>query len=512
MRIVSLEEMKSLESNTFIKNGISETLIIENVGLRVSNKIKEHINTDQSVSKVIFLIGRGNNGADGLAIARQLQNSGFEVECLIFGFGDTFSKELDIQINISRQYKVKITEFLSISDVSSYFKKISNYSSNLAVDCIMGTGFSLPLSDNLYETFKIINKLNWSSIISVDIPSGVNGNYGIVDREAINADFTVAISFPKIGHFTAEGPINTGKLSIVDAGFPKHLLKIAEDKFLLDESYINKKLLRRDILGYKNTFGHLLVIGGSPGMTGASVLTGKSGFAAGAGLVTIKTWEENYFELISNCPNEIMKAKININDDFNYEKYKAAVIGPGLGISENTKKVVHKFVSNFKGAVVLDADAINCLSESDFKVLKERDFPIVITPHVGEFARFVNKKPFEILKDPITYVRKISIELGLYVVLKSSYSYIGVPNGNVYILARPNDGLATAGSGDVLAGVIGGMLAQSELHNDNDIRDNFLTSILIHSNAGKLACEKFGNHSMNSSDIIDEIPNVLKNL
>ena len=487
MRIVTIDEMRQIERIAFEHPMISEQLIIENVGIRSFDFIMELLESNSSIEEVVVLVGKGNNGADGLATARHLLNNGIEViTCLLFPDDET-TTEHQLQLRMLKSYGAEVQEIRHLEELDSC---LLSAQAPLIVDAILGTGLRFPLPAYLQEVFELANSYG-EIIVALDIPSGVCGQSGKTDKMAIMADYTLAIELPKIGHFINLGPLHSGEIYTIHVGFPREIL-FGGDKFLLDDI---AHLEQRNPFAHKNDFGHLLVIGGNKGYTGAALLTATAGLKMGAGLVTVHTWEQNYLELAARALPEVMTGIISEGHD--YSKYGAIVIGPGLGHSDIARQLVCDLLKTFTGPLIVDADAINCLSITDAKLLKKRSAPTVFTPHVGEFVRFLNVDKKELAENYLQHVKDFQERTGQILILKSFNTIIATAE-SMYINHCPNDGLATAGSGDVLAGILGGLSLQN-----TDMQEVSIAGVLMHAQAGQVALKKYGARYMSASNIIE---------
>lgn len=522
MRIVCTKEMKEIESATFDKYHFDESLVVENVGIQGAKYFKKNILKNIPYAEVLFLVGKGSNGADGLAIARHLSNCGVATRAFTFFNDDEFSDEMKKQLQIAKSFGVKVNYIDEIEQFSAYFSQSNR--NIVVVDAIFGTGVRLPLSNFHYDIIKYVNTYS-EYTVAIDIPTGVEGDTGFIQGNAIQADVTFAIGVPKLGYFVAEGAKLVGEVETLDVGFPKELLAKG-DKFLLNVKNLRKYARRRNRFADKKNFGHTLVIGGSHGLTGALVLASQAGLKVGAGLVTAATWENQYHEFIARLIPEIMTGYIpldttkwNILIDNLDTKYDSIVIGPGLARSTRARKLTLEVLNNFTGPVVLDADAINVLNlKEDAKVFSMRNGPTVLTPHFGEFARFCGISVEELEQKPVDYIKQLVDQINCSVVLKGACTYLGFPDGKVYFNNSPNDGMATGGAGDVLAGILGGLLGQEknlkkgqELFNRyEDFNRTVSLGVLVHSYAGRFAAEKLGVRAMSASSIIDSFSSAFK--
>ncbi len=290
MRIVSAQEMRKIEDRAFNEFGINERLIIENVGIRGADLLYEKYFKNKSWGEVIVLVGPGNNGADGLAIARHLRRYSFPVRAFLFFPPEECNEELKFQVRLAKNYGVKMNEIKSCDHLASYFTQ--GLSEFFVIDAIFGTGVRFPLSNFILDVIGLTNQYA-TKCISVDVPSGVDSDTGDVGPTAIKAHLTLAVALPKIGHYAGMGAEYRGQLEILEVGFPAVTLKGGPVSLLSLESARNMNR-RRDKYAHKGLFGHVLIIGGSPGMTGALILASTAALKSGAGLVTAATWDQNY--------------------------------------------------------------------------------------------------------------------------------------------------------------------------------------------------------------------------
>ncbi len=524
MRIVTQKEMKELEKVAQTKYHFPEKLIIENVALLGAKAITNKLGTDLEYGELIFLIGKGNNGGTGLAIARHLASMGFPSRAFVLFDQKNLSQEVQEQLKIAEPYGVKIAFIDEMNPLEAYFQQ--NSAPKIIVDAIFGTGVKLPLSNFIYDVIHFINSEK-AYTISLDIPTGVEGDSGSIQGNAIQADLTLAVGLPKLGYYQADGARLVGEVEIISSGLPQQIIKNDGDKFLIDEDLKDDLPQSRNKFGDKKLFGHTLVIGGSHGLTGALVLASTAALKAGAGLVTAATWEPQYQEFISRLTSEVMTGFIPLDTAKwgrlirDLEKYDSIVIGPGLARSTRSRKLVLEILNNFSGPVVLDADAINVLSlKEDAEVFRMRSAPTLMTPHFGEFARFSGIPFEEVQREPYFHLKEVIEQINCSVILKGPCTYLGFANGKTYFNFFPNDGMATGGVGDVLAGILGGLIGQEanlkkkdSLYNlYENLNRTILLGVLIHTWAGKAAAEKMGVRPMSASNLIDSFSEAFKQL
>lgn len=523
MRIVSTTEMKELERLADEKFGFSEKLIIENAGTSGANCVEQWFGRKSFSHEIVFLVGKGNNGSDGMAIARNLVNKGYKCRAFVFFAEADCKKDLLEQINMAKSFGVFVNFVDEVYQLSSYLDEVG---ADCIVDCLFGTGVQLPLSNFMYDLIEYINNFG-KPIIALDIPSGVSGDTGEIQGNAINADLTLVIGFPKLGHYIAHGPRQSGTIKVLDVGFPR-AFSLEGDKFLLRPDYMVDLVNPRDKFADKKVYGHSLVLGGSHGLTGAPALAAQASLRVGSGLVTVATWESQYQELLQRLIPELMTGYIPLDTNkwsrllVDLNKYSSVVIGPGLARSTRARRLVLEILNNFDGPVILDADAINVLNfKEDKDAFTLRNAPTVLTPHFGEFAKFSGVEYSELEKAPVRYLKNLVDQIGCTVVLKGPCTYLGCTDGSVYFNYRPNDGMATAGAGDVLAGILGGLLGQdlkvkeggaSLLQRYNALNRTVAFSIYLHSLCGQIAASDYGVRAMGAQSLITSLPKAFKNL
>ncbi|MBY0515334.1 MAG: NAD(P)H-hydrate dehydratase [Bacteriovoracaceae bacterium] len=464
MRIVTQAEMKEIEKISAEKHFFNEHLIVENVGLLGAQVLEERIKVFGTDVDVVVLAGKGNNGADGLALARYLVKPGRSVRAFLMFDEKSFSPEALEQLKMAKAFGVKVNAIRDLNELESYFAQ--NPLPKVVVDAIFGTGVRLPLSNFLYDVIHFVND-NANYTVALDIPTGVSGDSGLAQGNAIKADLTLAVGFPKIGHYVADGAKLSGEVKTLEVGFPAQVTREKGDKFLLTRENLPYKSEARNKFADKKIFGHTLVVGGSHGLTGALAMASSAALKTGSGLVTASTWEPQYQEMVTRLIPEVMTGFVP-NDESKWgkvlkglSKYSSLVIGPGLGRSARARRLVLEIMNNFSGPLVLDADAINALNlKEDSQLFAMRHAPTIMTPHFGEFARFCGLEIEEVEKAPFENLRQAVERTNCTIILKGACTYLGLASGKTYFNFSPNDGMATGGVGDVLAGILGGLLAQ----------------------------------------------------
>lgn len=522
MRIVSQEEMKEIENQAKEEFGFDENLIVENVGISGAGIILKRF-AEIDVERFVFLIGKGNNGSDGLSIARHLVCQGFPVSAFMLFEESEWSEELKKQYQLANSFGVRVSQLSSSDELSSYFAQLSD--EFVCVDAIFGTGVRLPVSNLVSDIIKEVNN-RCPYVIAVDIPTGVSGNEGQIQGQAIQANLTLSVGLPKLGQFISDGAKRVGEIEVLFAGLPLSLTD-GGNKKVLNFDGLKEYAARRNRFADKKRFGHSLVLGGSHGLTGALVLASQASLKVGAGVVTAATWENQYQEFISRLIPEIMTGYLPMDTSLwgrlidDLDKYNSVVIGPGLAKSTRARKLVLVILQNYKGPVVLDADAINVLNlDEDTEILKMRNAPTILTPHYGEFAKLTKTTYEEVKANPLGKLTELVDHINCAVLLKGPCTLLGFPNGDTYFNFFPNDGMATGGVGDVLAGILGGLLAQdSKLVEEDSLFERYedftqaiRLGVMIHTQSGQFAASELGVRAMTAMSIIDYFPSAFADM
>lgn len=494
-RIVNSGEMKSLDQNTIENHGIPSLVLMERAALAVCKNLKEF-----DLKKVLAVCGTGNNGGDGIAVARMLHLSGIDVTICLIGNEEHLSKECRIQKEIAQSYHVP---FVNKPDCSEY---------TTIIDGIFGVGLTRPVQGRYREIIEEINESE-AKVMAVDIPSGIHADHGQIMGCAVKADVTVTFAFGKIGQNLYPGIQYCGECRICDIGIYEYRTDTAAyqaNRFQLEMSDL-RMIPSRKADGNKGTFGKVLVVAGSKGMAGAAVLCARAVLRCGAGMVKVVTHESNRV-ILQQCIPEAMTSSYESEAeayeclDAGISWADAAVFGCGLGISSCSEGILSYMINNFKKPMVIDADGLNLLSKNRDRLHDGTDGNWIVTPHIGEMARLTGKPLDEIKAYPLQTAQEFAEKYGIQCVLKDAVTCIAVPKknhdlvGTVYLNTNGNNGMATAGSGDVLAGIIAGLLAVG-----TPLPYAGALGAFVHGCAGTLAKEKAGASYMNAGDLIHEL-------
>lgn len=496
---VNAREMKQYDKNTIEYFGIPSCVLMERAALAVLGEIKARFCPD--CGSILVLCGAGNNGGDGFALARLLSLDGYQTE-IHFPMDEAgMTPDTKAQCLSARAYNIVQT------------KEPAERSYAVIVDALFGIGLSRPIEGRLAG---LINRLNQKQAykIAVDISSGISADSGKLLGAAFRADLTVTFGFRKAGHLLYPGAEYTGTLITADIGIDAHSFLGKEPQGrILTSACANRMLPARRPYSNKGTYGRTLVVAGSPEMAGAAYFAAKAAYYSGCGLVRILTPDVNRDILLTRLPEAILSTYDAEAEDLGrlmdqleecMEWADAVLIGPGLGQSSAAKMLVAKVLQASDRKVVLDADALNILSKN-MVLFQEAKGSYIVTPHLGEMGRMTGKSVAEIREELIETAQGFAENYGAVCVLKDARTVIGMPEGTFYINLTGNCGMATGGSGDVLAGIIAGFLAQGM-----DPGQAAAAAVCLHGTAGDRAAKQKGSRGMIASDLLEEIPGVLR--
>ncbi|MGZ3701401.1 MAG: NAD(P)H-hydrate dehydratase, partial [Bdellovibrionota bacterium] len=417
---------------------------------------------------------------------------------------DAYKDEAKQNLEMILEQKLRPIVLDNVSPLEEFFASANG--PFLCVDGLLGIGFKGPLAGLYADVVDIVNAKT-DYVIALDMPSGVDATTGQVIGQAIFADLTVAFGFAKIGHFIAPGAIHRGELRVVDIALPMSFRKEGSI-YALSKDNVAPLLRRRDRYGHKNSFGHTLLFGGKKGQLGAISMAARACLRVGTGLVTVVTWEDAYEQLLARVEDELMCYPLKLDEKSYAEQkdlaheFSSAVVGPGMGLGERAQKVLGDFIDFFRGPLVIDADGITILARPEIRAkLHGRKSPTILTPHPGELSRLLGVSISEVVNNPKEMVERAAEETNSIVLLKGATTFICAGDGHINLNHYPNDGMATAGSGDVLAGMIGGIAGQQKMAP----KDAVCLGVFMHSLAGDFASKRLGHRSMTASDIISHL-------
>lgn len=498
--------MRELDRIAIEVYSIPGIILMENAGIAVAQQAMKVLNNKPS-KKVVILCGVGNNGGDGFVAARHLRNKGIPLDVFILGEPARIKGDARTNYDILLKLGVSITYIEEEKDVTAFEKALVNDS--IIIDGIFGTGLHREVEGIIKEVIITTNN-SGKEVIAIDIPSGVNGNDGKINGVAIQAAKTITFQLPKLGNILYPGRAYCGELMIKDIGIPQEAINSVQTKIqLITEDDITGILPQRRPDTHKGTYGKAFIIAGSPGMTGAAILASKAALRCGGGIVKVAVpqaqmdiLENKSIEAISVSLEDLQGNKKEFIERLQTEDTVA--IGPGCGQSDAFFDTLGTVINNTTVPIVIDADGLNVLAKN-LNILKNSKAPCIITPHPGEMARLTGLSIEVINKERIKVTKDFSEKWGVITLLKGAATVIADPEGNVYINTTGNPGMATAGSGDVLTGMITGFLAQGI----SPIKATIIAAYL-HGKAGDRGSVKLGQYSLMAGDIIKEIPCLIK--
>lgn len=504
MKVSRVEEMRALDQYAIEKLGIPEEILMENAGQAAYFVLLNHLGIKDK--RFIVFSGVGNNGGDGLVVARKIHSNGGDVKVFILGDINKYKGGAKKNLDITSRLSIKVQVLESIESIR---KDVAHC--DAIVDAIFGTGLARDVEGLYRDVIQLINDSR-KKVFSIDIPSGINGDTGQIMGTAVRADYTVTYGLPKIGNMLLPGYDLCGRLYVSHISFPPSLYNTDSIKVEINDLI---KLPIRDKGGHKGDFGEVLFIAGASAYFGAPYFSAESFLKAGGGYSRLASPASmtafiagKASEIVFVPQKETASGSISLENKDELvslsEKMDMVVIGPGLSLNEETGQLVRELVANIKGPVLIDGDGItavcNCLG-----ILKERKKATILTPHLGEMSRITGLDVSAIDKNKIDILQETSRELDSIIVLKGAHSLIGYPEGRVYINTSGNPGMATAGSGDVLTGTIAGMFGLGL-----SIEDAVRKGVFIHGFAGDLAARNRGEDGMTAQDILEYLPSAVK--
>jgi NAD(P)H-hydrate epimerase len=467
MYLVTSAEMQAMDRMAIEGFGLPGRLLMENAGREATRVFLNHFAGDARRG-VGVIAGRGNNGGDGYVIARYLAQRGYPVSVYLLSTADQIRGDAAANLKLLPAVGVPVVE---IPDEASFARcQRAMRSLPVWVDAIFGTGLSAEVCGLFRHVIEFINQLN-RPVLAVDIPSGLNADNGQVCGACIRARITATFAFPKIGHAVFPGAEFTGQLEVLDIGIPPQIAdRISPRQFLLSAEAVRGYLSPRAPEIHKGRTGHLLVIAGSPGKTGAAAMTAVSALRIGAGLVTLGV-PESLHPVMETLTLEAMTSPLPQTAGGGWglaardgilrlaQGKSCLALGPGIGQDAETGELVRDVVRSSPIPMVIDADGLNHLAGRT-DVLKKLAVPTVLTPHPAEMARLLGTTVPAVQRDRIACARDLAVTLDLHVVLKGARTVIAHPDGTVYINPTGNPGMAAGGMGDVLTGAMAGLITQ----------------------------------------------------
>ena len=512
MKIVTGTQMQALDRRTITEARIPSSVLMERAGEGIVSHLERHYGPVRGKT-ITILCGKGNNGGDGLVVARLLHRRRARIHVVLL------TPLTDLSRDTAAMYRqlVRVAGRTAIARFQSVDQaRLLLASSDVLVDALLGTGLSSVVTGAYSEVIEVINSAG-KPVIAVDIPSGLHADSGAILGRAIRATLTVTLGLPKLGLYVGAGIDQAGAVRVVDIGIPPAYVDAIESRtLLLTSESAFQSLPERVPSSHKGTFGHAGILAGSVGKTGAAALAAKAALRVGAGLVTVATpssvndiLEAKLLEAMT-MPLPETKARTLARSGLDrvvafIQARTAIAVGPGLSTHPETVELVQSLMKHLDRPSVLDADALNALA-GRASLMTECKTPPILTPHPGEMARLeVDATAQSVNTDRIGTARRFARERGVFIVLKGARTVIARPDGLVAICPTGNPGMATAGTGDVLTGMIVGLLAQRV-----PAWEAACAASYFHGLAGDLAAQQLGQPGMLAGDLIAQIPYALQ--
>jgi len=511
MKIATAQEIRNIDRRAIREFGLPGPVLMENAAAAIMAEMERFFDGLAGV-KVGILCGKGNNGGDGLALARRLRVRGVPVRVALLASLAELQGEAKLNAEVLRKTDVEVIAKASprsVEDVIGW--------SDILVDALLGVGLSSPLKGSYAAAVDKINR-SGRPVVAVDIPTGVNADTGEVMGTAVRADLTVTMALPKRGLVLHPGASCAGEVRVADIGIPP---QVAEQEnigvSLLDADTVSGTLAGRARDAHKGDFGHLLVIAGSLGKAGAAVMAARGALRSGAGLVTVAApmglvpvIQQQVVEAMCMPAAESIDGTLGMGAEEEIiraaARMSACAVGPGLTTHNETVRVVRTLVRSLAVPMVIDADAVNALA-GNLDALKKARAPRVLTPHPGEMARLLGTTADDVQRDRIGTAQRFARTHGAVVVLKGAGTVVATPAGEAFINTTGNPGMATGGTGDVLTGVIGSLLAQGY-----GPIEAACIGVHLHGRAGDLAAKEKGEAGMIAGDVIEKLPEAIKTI
>lgn len=503
MKIFTGAQIRELDKYTIEHEPITSDKLME----RAAETITEAITSrwSQNTPTVVFA-GPGNNGGDALAVARLLLDRGYEVSTYLFNVTGHLSA--DCETNCKRLSAHRHAKDFTI--VTADFNPPKLEEGTLVIDGLFGSGLKKPLSGGFASVVKYINQ-SPVTVVSIDMPSGLmtEDNTYNIRTNIIQADLTLTLQQKKLSMMFAENQEFIGRLEVLDIQLsPGYIARTECQCATIEPDMVTSHLPSRDSFAHKGDMGHALIIAGSYGMTGAAILAARACMRSGVGKLTMHTPRLNYTAMQISVPEAMAhsdKENDIFSDSLDTSAYDAVGIGPGLGTNENTAMALISQIRRTSCPMVIDADALNILG-SHRTWMQQLPEGMILTPHPKEFDRLSGADSSGSY-ERLVKARDMAEQLEAYIILKGHYSALCTPDGRVLFNTTGNAGMATAGSGDVLTGIITGLLARGY-----DRKQACITGMYLHGLAGDIAAEKLGEECLLASDIINHIPHAFKRL
>lgn len=514
-RVLSAAEMRAVDHATIEQRQVPGIVLMETAARAVTDSLLARTSNLQA-ERVLVLCGKGNNGGDGLAAARQLLLRAPRLRLRTALLADPGSLMPDAAANwamlAAQDHVADIVPTESAWE--AFLPAVAD--STIVVDALLGTGISGAPRGLVAKVIADVNSgLRGARVVAVDMPSGLGSDAGAIRGDCMRADWTVTFTAPKVGQVLAPACERVGELIVARIGTADSVIQELPGPRLLlaEKSDARRFAARRDRSGHKGTYGHVLAVGGSRSKPGAILMTGKAALRAGAGLSTVATASGAAEALLATAPELMLEPAGELPDgtlgpeQFNrawFAGKSVVAVGPGLGTSTASAALVQRIAAACPLPLVVDADGLAAVTAD---LLRERAAPTVLTPHPGEMGRMIGTDAASVQRDRVRAARDFAAASGAYVVLKGNRTLTAAPDGEVIVNPTGTPGMATAGSGDVLTGMIAAFLAQFP---GRPVRDTVAAAVYLHGAAGELAAAEQSEQCMLATDISQHLPEAIK--
>ncbi len=513
MLVLTTAEMREADRRTIEEIGIPGRVLMESAGRAVVRQMTRLL-PDLRSRRIEIVCGKGNNGGDGLVVLRALATRGFSARAWVLADFDGLSGDAKANLDAALELDLPVQAVPNESAWNKAVREITG--AEVVVDAILGTGLTRAARGIAAAAIRSLNPMS-AFKVAVDVPSGLSSDSGEIPGDAIEADLTVALAAPKLCHLLPPASFLNGQLEVVDIGIPNSILRSTGSRLeIIDPNELRALLKPRRPDAHKGDYGHLLVVGGSVGKTGAAVMTAQAALRVGVGLVTVASARSALPSMAPALPESMWEPLDETPDGAIASNAVARVVelalgktalalGPGIGRHPETVELVKKVVDRVSIPTVVDADGINAF-EGDLNAIPP-DRALAMTPHPGEAGRLLGCSTGEIQSDRLEAVRKLCSKTKGHMALKGYRSLIGEPSGRVHINTTGNAGMASGGTGDVLTGAVGSFLAQGF-----SVKDALCLGVYLHGLAGDLAAAEVGQPSLVATDLIAKFPEALQKL
>jgi len=524
--------MRAIDRKAIEGMGIPGVVLMENAGLQVARAAAEMLldltqegwlavsegplimpKEGLGGKKVAIVAGKGNNGGDGFVVARHLHQRGAAVKIFVAGEPESLQGDARINLEIIQRIGLPILPVLDATSLEGMERWARE--ADLIVDALLGTGIHGPVRDPIASAIEAIDRCA-TPVLAVDVPSGLDSDSGQICGVCVRATRTITLALPKVGLVTYPGASYAGQVTVADIGIPKSLLQDEPVGLeLITSDWVRARLPRRRGDSHKGTFGQVLIVAGSVGMTGAAAMAGESAYRAGAGLVRLAlpqslndAMEARLTEVITIPAAETPARSLSAQALPDLERWLAAsdavCLGCGISTHPDTVALVRELIRKTRLPMLIDADGLNALTGAT-DLMRERGGPLVITPHPGEMARLLGTTAREVQSHRLEIARSVAVGWNAVVVLKGAFTVVAAPDGRTMVNPTGNPGMATAGSGDILAGTITGLLAQGV-----PAFEAAAAGVYLHGLAGDLAAKTLGQAGMMATDIGRYLPEAIR--